>query len=409
MKSEIRNSKSEIAIVGAGPAGAAAAIRLASAGFAVTLVERERFPRQKLCGEFISPECLAHFRALGVLDAMLSAGGARLSKTVFYEPDGKSVAVPSQWFGQKENALSLSRAAMDLRLLEKARAVGVKVFEETQIVGLLTENEIVRGVKAKNTTGESFEIAADLTVDATGRARVLGKLAEKFSQRRKAETLSERKNPKSKIQNSKSKLVGFKAHLKNARIEADVCEIYFFRGGYGGLSFVENDLANHCFLICADVVKQFGGDAERIVREVVFQNKRAAQTLRSAETVFDWLAVAVDGFGARSLNPASNLLAIGDAGAFLDPFTGSGMLMESAELLAEAVAENERAPERIARRYESAHHEKFRRRLRVCSVLRRAAFVPHLAKAAINVLSYSDRARRLLARATRPAASAGKK
>jgi flavin-dependent dehydrogenase len=124
----MKNEREKILIVGAGPAGAAAAIRLAQDGFQVTLVEREKFPRRKLCGEFISPECLLHFRRLGVLDEMLSAGGERITKTVFYEPDGKSVAVPSEWFFRGgAGALSLSRAAMDFRLLERARAVGAEV------------------------------------------------------------------------------------------------------------------------------------------------------------------------------------------------------------------------------------------------------------------------------------------
>ena len=89
----------KIAIAGAGPAGSSLAIRLAEAGFDVTLIEREKFPRHKLCGEFISPECFDHFRELGVLDRMLSAGGDHISETRFYSPSGRNVAVPSEWFG----------------------------------------------------------------------------------------------------------------------------------------------------------------------------------------------------------------------------------------------------------------------------------------------------------------------
>ena len=207
-------------------------------------------------------------------------------------------------------------------------------------------------------------------------------------------------NPKSKIQN---RLVGFKTHLKNVNMEKGRCEIYFFRGGYGGLSFVENNLANHCFLIKADVVKRFGSDAEKVIREVVFQNNRAFETLKDAAPVEDWLAVSVDGFGQKDLNPATNLFAVGDAGAFIDPFTGSGMLMafESAEILANLIAENQSAPERIAGIYKILHRRKFQSRLRVCSVLRRAAFVPVLAKSAIFALSLSRNMQKVLARSTR--------
>ncbi|HEX8117274.1 MAG TPA: FAD-dependent oxidoreductase, partial [Pyrinomonadaceae bacterium] len=82
-------------IVGGGPAGASAAVHLAASGARVLLAERERFPRDKLCGEFISPECLGHFERLGVSEAMSRGGGARVSETVFYAPSGRGVSVPS--------------------------------------------------------------------------------------------------------------------------------------------------------------------------------------------------------------------------------------------------------------------------------------------------------------------------
>ncbi len=388
---KIQNRKSKIAIVGAGPAGASLAIRLAKENFDVILVEREKFPRQKLCGEFISPECLEHFRALGVLDEMLSVGGDRIKETVFYEPNGKSVSIPSKWFGGDiQGALGISRAEMDFRLLEKAKEIGVKVLEETSAVDLLIENREVGGVKVRNKTGEISEISADLTIDATGRAGVLGKILQ-------------RKGKKTKDKGKKTKLVGFKAHLKNVSMKKGICEIYFFRGGYGGLNYVEEGYGNHCFLIKADVVKEFNGNADEIVKNVVFQNKRAYSTLKDAETIFDWLAVTVDEFGRKDLSPAPRLFNVGDSSAFIDPFTGSGMLMalEGAEILAQIITEKSFAPEQIAENYKVLHKRKFQKRLHICSIMRRAAFVPSFAKFAISALSLSAKAREKLARSTR--------
>ncbi|HMS42631.1 MAG TPA: FAD-dependent monooxygenase, partial [Pyrinomonadaceae bacterium] len=299
MKSQIANRKSQITIVGAGPAGASLACRLAMQNFNVCLIERDKFPRHKLCGEFVSPECLEHFRDLAVLSEMFSIGGDRISETVFYAPNGKSVNVPSQWFIGETSALSISRAEMDLKLLEKAKSLGVKVLEETQVVGLLIENETVCGVKVKSKMGETFEIAADLTIDATGRANVLGKLAEKnfLTQRRK-----DAKTQRPKTKDQKPKLVGFKTHLENVNLEKGRCEIYFFRGGYGGLSYVEKARANHCFLIKSEVVKEFNSNAEKIVENVIFENVRARKMMENSKPVFDWLAVSVDGFGVKNLN-----------------------------------------------------------------------------------------------------------
>ena len=402
MRSKIQNPKSKIVIVGAGPAGASLAIRLAKSNHRVVLIEREKFPRQKLCGEFISPECFRHFRELEVADEMFAANGERIAETVFYAPNGKSVGVPTEWFDKHEaGALSLSRAEMDYQLLEKAKSVGVEVLEETSIVGLLSETNGIRGVKVKSKTCETEEIAADLTIDATGRARVLTKLAGKIQI---SDSRFKIQNPKSKIQN---RLVGFKTHLKNVVFERGRCEIYFFPGGYGGLSYVENKLANFCFLIEADAVKKHDSDAAQIIEKLVYQNKRAFETLENSAPVADWLAVAVDGFGRKDLNPAANLFAVGDAGAFIDPFTGSGMLMalESAEILARTIAESSTA-QQIAEKYKFDHARKFRRRLFVCSILRRAAFTPLFAELFISALSVGKFPRRILARATRPDFSA---
>ena len=391
-QSKIQNPKSKIIVVGAGPAGASLAIRLAKSGFEVCLIEREKFPRHKLCGEFISPECLVHFADLGVLDEMLAVGGDRITETVFYAPNGRNVSVPSEWFGNSQGALSISRAEMDFRLLEKARELGVEILEETQVVGVLFENNQVCGVKVKSKNGETSEITADLTIDATGRANILGKFIVKSKNK-------QIQNPKSKIQN---RLVGFKAHLKNVNLEKGRCEIYFFRGGYGGLSFVEDNVANHCFLIKADIVKEIG-QTHLLLEKVIFENKRAFETMKDAAPVFDWLAVSVDGFGIKNLNPAKNLFAIGDAAAFIDPFTGSGMLMalESAEILAQIIADTSFSSEIMAENYHLAYRKKFQRRLRICHLMRHAAFLPKVAKSVISALSLSRTARELLARATR--------
>ncbi|MEP6923268.1 MAG: NAD(P)/FAD-dependent oxidoreductase [Pyrinomonadaceae bacterium] len=393
--------KPQIIITGAGVSGSSLAIRLAQNGFRVTLVEREKFPRHKLCGEFISPECLTHFRDLGVFEEMRAAGGDTIFKTVFYAPGGASVTVPSKWFDHGSGgALGLSRAEMDFQLLKRARNLGVEVLEETQVVGLLWEREQVCGVKVRSKSGQHSELTADLTVDATGRAAVLSRFANRQSGQ--AGKISQR-IASSGAQSSKAKLIGFKAHLKNAQIEPGVCEMYFFRGGYGGLIQIENDLSNHCFLIKADVVREFGNNAERVFREVVFQNKRAAETLRHSQTAFDWIAVSIDSFGTKSLAPAPRLLTIGDAAAFIDPFTGSGMLMalESSKIAAQAILLNYAEVKQIALAYEKLHRQKFRTRLRYCSLFRKAAFATNLTSIGVRVLSMSSLARRALAQATR--------
>jgi flavin-dependent dehydrogenase len=387
-------------IVGGGPAGTSAAIHLALRGARVLLVEQKKFPRAKLCGEFISPECLEHFRKLGVLESMQQAGGASLTETRFYSRSGASICVPSEWFGAGQTlALGLSRAEMDERLMRRASDAGVLVLEDARVTGLLLEDGRVRGVRLK--TGETArehgslitEYRSRLTIDATGRSRALSRHIE----------IAGRHGAK------RAPLVAFKAHLACTRGDEQHCEIYSYRGGYGGLSQVERGLSNLCFIVSARDARRCGGDAERLMREIVMANKRARLTLAAARPVTEWLGVALESFGRREVSPADGLLAVGDAASFIDPFTGSGMLMalESGELAALTVArwlERTGAHDSLAAlstEYRARYAERFRARLRVCSVLRRAAFVPRLAEAAILALGASDYLRRRLARATR--------
>src|SRR6476659_7174287 len=169
--------RGRIVIAGGGPAGSSLAIRVARKGFSVTLVEREEFPREKLCGEFISPECLSHFDELGVGGGLLSSGGSRIEKTVFYARNGRSVTVPSEWFNTSQLALGLSRAAMDDVLLKQATAVGAETVTGRAITGLCVDGGKIAGVVTKGSGAGT--ITGDLFVDATGRAAILTKLARR--------------------------------------------------------------------------------------------------------------------------------------------------------------------------------------------------------------------------------------
>jgi flavin-dependent dehydrogenase len=380
-------------VVGGGPAGTSAAIHLAMRGARVLLAEQKKFPRAKLCGEFISPECFDHFEKLGVAAAMGEAKGAQLTDTVFYSRSGASVNVPSEWFGAS-GALGLSRAEMDARLLKRARTSGVEVLEEARVTDLLTEGERICGVRLKMGAAVT-QVNARMTIDATGRARALTRRVERARDA----------GPRRRGAN----LVAFKAHLENAGGTAGHCEIYFYRGGYGGLSAVEGGLSNLCFIAQARDVRACGAEAERVMREVLMKNARAAQTLSHARAASPWLAVALEGFGRGAVAPARGLLAIGDAASFIDPFTGSGMLMalESGELAAGSIArylpslDKVEALDAVNRDYRTSYNRVFNARLRMCALMRRAAFIPRLAETLIFMLGRSERARKGLSRSTR--------
>ena len=377
------SNKYDVIVAGGGPAGASAAIHLAKANLKVLLIEQKTFPRAKLCGEFISPECIGHFEKLGVALDMISSQPAQILETVFYSRRGRKTVVPSGWFGG--NALGLSRAVMDHHLLARTKALGVSVLENSTVSDVIEDEYAVRGVTVKG----DREYQASVVVDATGRSRVLARKSES-------------------VHSVKPSLVAFKAHLAGTRGTMTACEIYSYPGGYGGLSTVENGRSNLCFIIQASHVRRAHSDPQIVLRENLMLNRRAAFTLEQATVETDWLSVALDSFGRRQPSPKPGLLAIGDSAAFIDPFTGSGMLMalESGQLVAEQIVQHlAKRGERngianLCDRYSRAYLRKFDSRLRVCSLLRRVAFHPRLAQLAISTFSCSDRFRGWLARST---------
>src|SRR2546421_2608867 len=323
---------------------------------------------------------------------MFAARPATLSETVFYSRTGKSARVPSSWFGSPNGALGLSRAEMDERLLRRASDAGVDVLENAHATNVLFEDEKVCGITIKqNGSEEAFRSA--ITIDATGRTRALARHLNS-----KPNTKGDRRPP----------MIAFKAHLETTRVAAGACEIYFYRGGYGGLSSIESGLSNLCFIASARDVRACGADAERVMREVVCQNQRAAETLRNAHTRTPWLAVTLEKFGRHKLSPAKGLLAIGDAASFIDPFTGSGMLMalESGELAANVISDHlsqsaRKDIDELSANYKAAYEQSFDSRLRVCSLMRRAAFTPGIAAIAISMFGLSYHVRHFIARGTR--------
>jgi len=375
----------DVIIAGAGPAGSSAAIHLARNDLRVLLVEQKKFPRPKLCGEFISPECRRHFETLGVASAMANSDPASITETVFYSTRGHQVTIPSSWFGGP-SALGLSRAVMDNVLLRRAQACGVTVVEGATITEPLIDKDAVRGIKLK-LNGEEQQHLAPLAIDATGRARILTRKLHLHE-------------PK-----SKPKLIAFKAHLRNTRVAAGACEIYFYPDGYGGLSSVEGDVSNLCFIISAEEVKRRHSNPELVMRELVMKNRRAAHTLEHAQPESEWLSASWERFGRQQPSPAKGLLAIGDSAAFIDPFTGSGMLMalESGELAADVISRHRtELDERVlGSDYAAEYDKRFDSRLRLCAWLRRAAFSPRLAGLGIAICGASKQFRNRLVRATR--------
>lgn len=379
----------DIAIVGAGPAGSAAAIRLASAGRRVVLVERKQFPREKLCGEFVSPECNTHFEDLGVGKLIDASNPAAIDRTGFYSQSGREVVINSAWFGQgKGSASGLSRGKLDSVLAAKAEECGAEVRFGSKVVDLIHDSNRVFGISVRSDDGAITDIRAPLILDATGRQRAVSNLCHSENGSKRA-----------------ARFVAFKTHLRNVDIEGGSCEIYVYPGGYGGCNSVEDGLVNICFVVDSRAVKEVSNDPGQLIQKVLFQNSRARKALANLEVAKPWISMPIENSPVWNVRPATGILAVGDAAAYIDPFTGSGILMalESGKVVSEAILNNGDDVKAISAAYELAYGMTFRKRLQISALLRNAAFRPRVSEFLISALSFSEGVARRIARATRSA------
>ena len=197
-----------------GSAGASAVIHLATRGARCCWLNKV-FPVRSYAVNSL-PEC-ANTRSAGPHYQMYRLTG-NLAETVFYSRNGSKVSVPSSWFGSDGVALGLSRAEMDERLLRRAYAAGATVLEDAHVTDLVFEDGQVQGVTIR-AGSQSEPYRAAITIDATGRTRAL---ARRLSAGK--ENAKPRRPP----------MIAFKAHLENTLVAPGVCEIYFYRRGYGG-------------------------------------------------------------------------------------------------------------------------------------------------------------------------------
>ena len=254
-----------VQIVGAGPAGSAAAISALRESAAVQIIDRARSTRHKVCGEFISAEACRELEELGVWQEFLGLGPSRISRArLHFGSRLKQWSLPDAAYG-------LSRRALDGLLLDKAASLGAAVS---------------RGV-----TWRAAE-AGDRVVLANGR--------------RTGSSAGPR-------------LFGFKAHFKGPT--DDAVELYFAGAAYFGVSAVEENLTNVCGLAPEDELRRFGFEID----EFLARSKPLVERLKPLSRRMQWLTTGPLIF-SRPASPVENAYRAGDALGFVDPFTGSGIL-----------------------------------------------------------------------------------
>jgi flavin-dependent dehydrogenase len=312
----------DVLVIGGGPAGASTAAWAARSGLDVLLVERTRFPREKACAEYLSPEAARDLDALGVLGAV-EAEAERLTGMRIVADDGSDVLgrfrASDGFAPYRPYGLALPRSRLDSIVLAGAARAGAEVRQGVALERLVVEDGVVTGAVLREGDGRWVQRCRAL-VGADGVhslvARRLG-LSRHGAPRRLA-------------------LV---AHLAGAREMRDYGEMFVRRGRYVGLASVGRGLTNVAAVVPA-------ADARAIARDpdgFLFAELRGYPELRRRlEGARIAREVLVAGPFARTTrrSVADGALLVGDAADFFDPFTGEGIFaaLRGGRLAAEALA-----------------------------------------------------------------------
>lgn len=344
----------DLAIIGGGPAGTIAALEARHHSLSVALWERDRFPRDKVCGEFISSEArpILQNEIPGTI-----AHGADISGAQFITSRGVS-----RTFGLPRPALGLSRRVLDAALWKAAEAAGVEAHEGEAIRRVRTpaSGSNRAGAWEIQTAGGNTRRAKSLIV-ACGRWWAIEGLS----------------SPAGRLGlPGRGEWIGAKAHFAGIP-PRDRVEMYLFRGGYCGLAPVEDGACNVCCLVHRNQVRQsrlkgmedFGAWLMQVSQLSALETR-----LRGAAQVSPVVTTAPVHLARRQAVQCGALMA-GDASGFLDPFTGEGisMALHSGRLAAQAVASALSEgfdSQRAAESYSQGLSEAVRRSYRIAAMAR---------------------------------------
>ncbi|RZJ72748.1 NAD(P)/FAD-dependent oxidoreductase [Flavobacterium sp.] len=330
-----------VIIIGGGLAGLTAAIHLCRSGKDVTLIEKQEYPKHKVCGEYVSNEILPYLKWLGLDLSPLNP--VIIEKAAFSTVDGKEIRCELPLGG-----IGISRYALDNFLYKAAISQGCEVIQDS-----------VLDVQFAN---DQFSV--DLSDGQKHQAKiVLGAFGKRSNIDQKLERAFIRQ---------KSPWLAVKMHY-SGDFPNDLVGLHNFNGGYCGVSKVENGAVNVCYLADFDSFKKYKNIAE-YQSQVVCENPHLRELLDNFVPLFD-NPITISQISFEKKLPIENhILMMGDTAGLIHPLCGNGMAMaiHSAKLASECVIdflEQNLTREKFEQNYSNVWNVHFKKRLKTGRLL----------------------------------------
>jgi geranylgeranyl reductase family protein len=329
----------DVAIVGGGPAGSSCAAFCATIGLQSLVLDREKFPREKVCGDCLNPSCWAVLERLALAERVRHLPHSKLCSVEFIAIDGRKVIVDLPLGGDCE--ISVKRSFFDDLLLRRARELGADVHEQTTVTGLSRNDDWT----IETASGQTFH--ARMLIGADGRNSTVAHLCNLLPR-----PARER--------------VALQAHIPLPRDFGNRIVLQFLPEGYSGQAPVNETQLNLCLVGTPPTIFRLRKWAERQFDLPANQPWRTITPLTRSPV----------------LSAHENLFFIGDAARLVEPFTGEGIYyaLRSGELAANAIAKILRGDDRRSalREFRRAYSDMYRGRLWINRLSRAAVLRPQL-------------------------------
>lgn len=369
----------QVIIVGGGPAGSSTAFFLAKMGIDVLVLDKARFPRDKTCSEYLSPEASRILESMNALDAVESSGAAQLNGMRVHAPNGSTIhgefRANHGFRGHRDCGLAVRRTVLDAILLDRAREAGARVEEGARVTELTRDSSgRVTGVTTTS-NGQQIERRAKLVVGADGLRSVVGR------------RLGLIRRP------GWPRRIALVTHYRAVDGIPDFGEMYVDRGGYCGVAPVGNGLVNVAVVVPVSRAPEIAVDRTEFLESWIAERPRLEEGFRNAERVTPVRATGPFASSAKR-GWARGAALVGDAAEFFDPFTGEGIYsaLRGGEILAGFAGESVRisagrGADAPLRAYEAARRSQFAGKWRVERLVGTAVAFPALINRAANVLA----------------------
>jgi geranylgeranyl reductase family protein len=370
----------EVIVVGGGPAGASTAWALAQQGVDVLVLDRAKFPRDKICAEYLSPQASRILSDMRVLDEIERTKPGHLAGMSIRAPNGHvangEFAANHGFHGFRDKGLAVRRMILDDIVLRGARTAGARVEESVRVTDLAKNGSTrVSGVTVLGPDGQQRTLRSRYVVGADGLRSVIGR---RLGLMRTSRIWPQR--------------IALVAHYRKVQGVTDMGEMHVDYDGYFGIVDVGDGRMNVAVVVPMSRAKEIGEDKAEFLESWIASRPYLAERFVGAERITPVRATGPFATTSRrAWSPGAAL--VGDAADFFDPFTGEGIYaaLRGGELLApylaEALVRSPKEESRILSGYDRARKQEFGGKWKLERIVGMAIAYPYFLNNAAKVLS----------------------